>query len=40
MERLSVSETISKLWTVLKTEVVCGPSNSRELKGTVIRSCV
>ena len=40
MERLSVSEIISKYWTVLKTEVVGGPSNCRELKGTVIRSCV
>ena len=32
MERLSVSESISKHWTTLKTEVVGGPSNSRELK--------
>ena len=39
MERLSVSESISKRWTVLKTEVVGGPSKCRELKGTVIRSC-
>ena len=30
MERLSVSESISKGWTTLKTEVVGGPSNSRE----------
>ena len=30
MERLSVSESISKRWTTLKTEVVAGPSNSRE----------
>ena len=27
MERLSVSESISKRWTTLKTEVVAGPSN-------------
>ena len=32
MKRLSVSECISKCWTTLKTEVVGGPSNSRELK--------
>ena len=32
MERLSVSESISKRWTTLKTEVVGGPSNSREFK--------
>ena len=32
MERLSVSESISKRWTTLKTEVVRGPSNSRELE--------
>ena len=32
MERLSVSESISKRWTTLKTEVVGGLSNSRELK--------
>ena len=32
MEGLSVSESISKRWTTLKTEVVGGPSNSRELK--------
>ena len=32
MERLSVSESISKRWTTLKTEMVGGPSNSRELK--------
>ena len=31
MERLSVSESISKRWTTLKTEVVGEPSNSREL---------
>ena len=31
MERLSVSESISKRWTVLKTEDVGGPSNCREL---------
>ena len=31
MERLSVSESISKRWTTLKTEMVGGPSNSREL---------
>ena len=31
MERLSVSESISKRWTVLKTEDVGGPSNRREL---------
>ena len=30
MERLSVSESISKRWTTLKTELVGGPSNSRE----------
>ena len=33
MERLSVSESISKRWTTLKIEVVGEPSNSRELKG-------
>ena len=33
MERLPVSESISKRWTTLKTEVVgAGPSNRRELK--------
>ena len=32
MECLSVSESISKHWTTLETEVVGGPSNSRELK--------
>ena len=32
MEGLSVSESISKRWTTLKTKVVGGPSNSRELK--------
>ena len=32
MERRSVSESISKRGTTLKTEVVGGPSNSRELK--------
>ena len=32
MESLSVSESISKRWTTLKTEVVGGPSNSRELE--------
>ena len=32
MERLSVSESISKRWATLKTEVVGGPSYSRELK--------
>ena len=32
MERLSVRESISKRCTTLKTEVVGGPSNSRELK--------
>ena len=32
MEGLSVSESISKRWTTLKTEVVGGPSNGRELK--------
>jgi len=32
MERLSVSECISKRWTTLKTEGVGGPSSSRELK--------
>ena len=32
MERLSLSESISKRWTTLNTEVVGGPSNSRELK--------
>ena len=32
MERLSVSESISRRWTTLKTEVVGGPSNSRELE--------
>ena len=35
MERLSVSKSISKRWTTLKTEVLFkfgGPSNSRELK--------
>ena len=32
MERLSVSESISKRWTTLKTEVVVGPSNSGERK--------
>ena len=32
MEHLSVSESISKHWTTLKTEIVGGPSNSRELK--------
>ena len=31
-ERLSVSESISKRWTTLKTEVVRGFSNRRELK--------
>ena len=31
MERLSVSESISKRWTTLKTEMVGEPSNSREL---------
>ena len=40
MERLSVSGSISKRWIFLKTEVVGGPSNCRELKGTVIRPCV
>ena len=29
MERLSVSESISKRWTTLKTEVVGEPSNSK-----------
>ena len=35
MEHRSVSESISKHWTTLKTEVLFefgGPSNSRELK--------
>ena len=35
MERLSVSESISKRWTTVKTEELFkfgGPSNSRELK--------
>ena len=32
MERLSVSESIFKRWTTLKTEVVGGLPNSRELK--------
>ena len=32
MERLSVSESISKRWATLKTEVVGEPSNSRRLK--------
>ena len=32
MERLSVSESISKRWITLTTEVVGGPSNSREFK--------
>ena len=33
MERLSGSESISKCWTTLKTEVVgAGPSNRGELK--------
>ena len=32
MKRLSVSESISKRWATLKTEVVGGPSNRRELK--------
>ena len=32
MERLSVSESISKRWKTLKTEVVGGPANSRELE--------
>ena len=32
MERLSVSESISKRWITLKTKVVGGPSNSREFK--------
>ena len=36
MERLSVSESISKRWTTLKTEMVGGPSNSRELKQTTM----
>ena len=31
MERRSASES-TKRWTTLKTEVVGGPSNSRELK--------
>ena len=31
MKRLSVSESISKRWATLKTEVVGGPSYSREL---------
>ena len=31
MECLSVSESISNHWTTVKTEVVGGPSNSREL---------
>ena len=29
MERVSVSESISKRWATLKTEVVGGPSYSR-----------
>ena len=32
MERLSVSESISKRWKILETKVVGGPSNSRDLK--------
>ena len=32
MERLSVRESIFKRWTTLKTEVVRGPSNSKEFK--------
>ena len=32
MERLSVSESVSKRWTTVKTEMVGGPSNSREVK--------
>ena len=32
VEHLSVSGSISKHWTILKTEVVGGPSNSTELK--------
>ena len=32
LERLSVSESISKRWTTLKTEVIGEPSYSRELK--------
>ena len=32
MERLSVSESISKRCTTLETEVVGGPSNGREVK--------
>ena len=32
MECLSVSESISKHWTTLNTEVVGEPSNSRELR--------
>ena len=31
MERVSVSESISKRWATLKTEVVGGPSYSREV---------
>ena len=37
MERLSVSESISKRWATLKTEVVGGQSNSSELKQTLWR---
>ena len=32
MDRLSVSESISKRWATLKTVVVGGPSNRREFK--------
>ena len=32
LERLSVSESISKRWTTLKTEVIGEPLYSRELK--------
>ena len=32
MERVSVSESISKRWATLKTEVVGGPSYSMEVK--------
>ena len=34
-ERLSVSESISKRWTTLKTEVVGGPSNRRDVGGSL-----